>query len=232
MDARSRRRIEMGQSALKFSQQHPETSAGYLAALAWLANRVDRAEQCASQQLAGLRDVRAAAQQKQELRHTLTNTHLAYVAQVGKVATREVPAIGQQLQYRPGSTTDLAFRTAAGNIADQANLHKDLLIKHGLSETVLDNLNQALEQFDAAVEQRQAGRRAHVGASAELRVVANEIVDVVKVLDGINRYRFSNDAELLAAWESASNVADPERSSASAIPGGPPPTGSEARPAA
>jgi hypothetical protein len=51
-----------------------------------------------------------------------------------------------------------------------------------------------------------AGFLAHVGASAGLRAVADEVVQVLRVMDGLNRYRFMNDAELLAAWDSASNV--------------------------
>jgi hypothetical protein len=70
-----------------------------------------------------------------------------------------------------------------------------------------DNLMQNLDQFDAAVENGVGGRQAHVGASAELMTVANEVVQIVRVMDGLNRYRFINVPELLAAWESASNVA-------------------------
>jgi hypothetical protein len=36
--------------------------------------------------------------------------------------------------------------------------------------------------------------------------VADEIVQLVVAIGGLNHYRFVNDAELLAAWESASNV--------------------------
>ncbi len=231
MDAKSRRKIQMGQSALQFSRSHPDTSAGYLAALAWLADRLARADQVAAQQMDGLSDVRGAAERKSELRRVLKNAHLAHVAQVGKVAAREVPEFAQKLVFRPGTQTHLAFRTAARAMAAEAQTHKEVLIKHGLSETVLDNLVQALDQFDAAVEQGLEGRRAHVGASAELRSLANEIVQVVRVMDGLNRYRFNSDAELLAAWESASNVAGPPKPGAPAkpAPGEPPRSGGEIR---
>ena len=110
-------------------------------------------------------------------------------------------------------------------------------MRHGLADQVLDNLLQALDQFDAAVEQGVEGRQAHVGASAELRAVADEVVQVVRVMDGLNQYRFMNDAELLAAWESASNVAGPHASSKPATddtpaPGNQPAAGGEVRPAA
>lgn len=92
---------------------------------------------------------------------------------------------------------------------------------------------RGLDQFDAAVEQGLAGRQAHVGAGAELHAVANEIVQIVRVMDGLNRYRFGQDAEALAAWESASNVAGSPRAGMNGRPGpGDPPAGGEVRPAA
>ncbi len=48
---------------------------------------------------------------------------------------------------------------------------------------------------------------------------------MVRALDGLIRYRFAGDAETLAAWESASNVAGPFRP---AKPEGTPPAGPEA----
>jgi hypothetical protein len=56
------------------------------------------------------------------------------------------------------------------------------------------------------VEQGSAGRLAHVGASAELVTIAEEVVQVVKVMNGLIRIRFANQEEQLAAWESASSV--------------------------
>jgi hypothetical protein len=73
-------------------------------------------------------------------------------------------------------------------------------------------------EFDAAVEHGSEERQAHVGASAELNAVADEIVPVVRVMDGLNRYRFMSDAELLASWESASNVRATPRNTAESKP--------------
>jgi hypothetical protein len=106
-------------------------------------------------------------------------------------------------------------------------------VKHGLVESVLDGLVQALDQFDAAVQNGGVGRQAHVGASAELDAVADEVVQIVNVMDGLNRYRFASDAELLAAWESASSVlATPRSATPKPAPEATPPTGGEVRPAA
>jgi hypothetical protein len=94
---------------------------------------------------------------------------------------------------------------------------------------VLDSLVQGLDQFDQATEQGVDARRAHVGASAELDSMADEVGHIVKVMDALNRFRFAESAELLAEWESASNTVGPPRPAAekaAPVPGG------EIRPAA
>jgi hypothetical protein len=177
----------------------------------------------------GVKTVRAASQRKEELRKVLRTTHLAHLAQVGRAASRELPDLGQKFVFAPGTSTYLAFRTAARGMAAEAESHRELLVKHGLGEEVLANLGQALDQFDAAVEQGLEGRQTHVGATAELRALADEVVQVVRVMDGLIRYRFMNDGEALAAWESASNVAGPFRPAVRPEPEGTPPAGGEVR---
>lgn len=60
--------------------------------------------------------------------------------------------------------------------------------------------------FEEALEAGHVGRREHVGASADLLTVSNEAVELVGMVDGLNRYRFRNDTEVLAAWDSVSKV--------------------------
>jgi len=48
-----------------------------------------------------------------------------------------------------------------------------------------------------------------VEATADLKAVAAEIADQVRVLDGLVRYRFGDNAELMGAWASARNVLGP-----------------------
>lgn len=52
---------------------------------------------------------------------------------------------------------------------------------------MLQDLIQLLDEFDLVVEQGTQGRAAHVGASAELDNVAGEVVQIVDVMDGLNR---------------------------------------------
>ena len=232
MNAKSRRKIEMGARALEFSSSHPGESAGYAASLARLEDRLARADQLATQQRDGILEARRATTRKRDLRRSMKRAHLDHLASVAEAASREVPELGQKFVLSRRANTYLAFRTAARAMEAEAASRKELLVKHGLSETVLTALGEALAEFDGVVEEWSQARLAHVGASAELDTVADEIVQVVKVMDGINHVRFANDSQSLAAWESSSNSFGPLRSTAVKPAPETPPQGGEIKPAA
>jgi hypothetical protein len=232
MKGTTRRKIEMGARALEFSRAHPDGSLGYTAALTRLENLLNRAEQVAEQQRLGILHVRAATVRKRDLRRTIKRDHLDHLASVAQVASREVPELAQLFTLPRIANPYLAFRTAARGLAAEAESRKELLVKNGLSDTVLTGLAQALDEFDAAVDQGAEGRAAHVGASAELDTLANEIVQVVNVMGGTNRVHFIGNRDLLASWESVSNVLATPRPDAKPTTGGTPSAGGEVRPAA
>ena len=64
-------------------------------------------------------------------------------------------------------------------------------------------------QYQDTLQATSAGRREHVGARADLKVVAADISTQLRLLDKVVRYRFGDNAELMGAWESARNVAGP-----------------------
>ncbi|HEV7366859.1 MAG TPA: hypothetical protein VGN76_13505, partial [Gemmatimonadales bacterium] len=74
-------------------------------------------------------------------------------------------------------------------------------------------------------------------ATVELDVVADDAVELVLIVDGVNRVRFAGDPDLMAAWRSASNVIGPARSGGRAdgrteTPSGTPPPEAAVKPAA
>jgi hypothetical protein len=232
MKATTRRKLEMGSRALKFSREHSDESPGYAQALTRLGDLMTRAGQLAEQQREGISRVRSATTQKRDLRRQIKRDHLDHLEKVAAVTGKEAPEVPQMFILRPGTNPYLAFRTAAWGLLAEAKSRKELLVKNGLTETVLTGLEQALTQFDAAVDQGQGGRSAHVGASADLDLVGNEIVQVVNVMSPHNRVRFAHDAELLASWDSASTVFATPRPDIKPSTGGTPPTGGDVRPAA
>ena len=81
------------------------------------------------------------------------------------------------------------------------------------------------------------GLQAHVTARAELEALSQEVMLLVGMLDGINQYRFRNEPQLLAGWESAKHVVagaqaatveNPANPAAGPVQGGP----GEVKPAA
>jgi hypothetical protein len=228
MNARTRSKLEMGSRALEFSRAHPDESPGYAAALRHLEEQLDRSTQLASRQREGLIEVRAATARKSELTSSMRRKQLVHLARVARLASKELPELAQKFVLPRDPAPYLAFKTLASGMVAEAQRQKELLIKHGLVERVLESLVESLQEFDVVVEQGAEGRRVHIGASAELDVVADEVVQIVKAIDGLNRFRFANEPDLLASWKAASNVIGPPRSAEKT----PPSTEGEIKPAA
>ncbi len=231
MNAKVRRKLEMGRRAAGFGRVNPDDSPGYAAIITRLEERIARADVLADQQLDGFHAVRAATRRKRDLRRSMKDAHLHHLVKIARIAAREVSELAQKFVLPERGSSYLAFRTTARTLAAEAVSRKEVLVRHGLAEKVLDDLLQAIAQFDLAIEQGTDGRRAHVGASAELETVSEEIVELVKGMDGLNRFRFAADPQLLTAWESASNVVT-VTSSRPAADDEVPPEESEVKPAA
>jgi hypothetical protein len=233
MKARTRRIIEMSNRVLRFSQAHPDPSPGYAAALARLEKSLAEVDEIATRQLAGINQVRSATAKKRELRRKMRRTHLVHLARVAEAASKEAPNMARTFALPREGVPYLAFRTATRGMLAAAQNQKDLLVKHGLLDSVLASLAEALGQFDEAIVQGTDGRRIHVGASSELDEVADELSQVVRLMDGSNRYRLAEDTNSLAEWESSSNTFGPPRSAVEE-PTSPdtPPQGGEIKPAA
>jgi hypothetical protein len=199
----------MGSRALGFSLAHPDASPGYATTLARLEDRLARAGKLMELQRDGFAQVRGATVQKRDLRRIIRRTQLLHLARVAEGAAKEVPELIQKFALGPDQTPYLEFQASARAMLAEAQNQKEVLVKHGLADTLLEGLVKNLNQFDRAVEQGTEARRSHVGASAELDAIGDEIVHLVKVMDALNRFRFAGAVEILAEWESASNVFGP-----------------------
>ena len=237
MDAMIRSRLEMARRALEFAQAHPATSSGYAASVAELAGLLARAQQLTDLQRQGLAEVRSASLRKRSLRRSIRQGQLVHVAIAAQRAAKEEPELAQKFVLARHPAPYLQFQSLARSVAAEAEERKEVLVKHGLVDSVLVSLTESLAQFDQAVTQGAEGRRTHVAATVELNVVSAEAVRIVRLMDGHNRVRFAEDPDLMAAWKSASNVIGPARSGGRAdgrteIPSGTPPPEGAVKPAA
>jgi len=72
-----------------------------------------------------------------------------------------------------------------------------------MAPALIEDLARMVADFEAASENARKARRDHIDARADLEVISAELVEQVKVLDGITRYKFGNDPEVMTEWKAA-----------------------------
>lgn len=233
MDRVVRRRREMAVRVEDFSIAHPSQEGNYTLVLDALKNDIVRLEALEQQQEGGFIATRASTSRRRELRRRIHHELLRHLVTVADVAAVKEPGVADRFQLPSGNSSNEAFRTVARKMLELGQEQRDILGKYGLAEKLLDDLSTAVSDFDASVAESNEGRREHVGARAELKAVSDDIMRQVAMLDGLNRYRFAGNAELLAAWESAKNVVSGPRPAETEPAGGAPgPVPGSERPAA
>jgi hypothetical protein len=203
------RRLERAVRVRDFFRTHQTPGVTQEGAVARLEQLVTRAELLASQQRAGVVTTRGAVEQRAALREKLQSKMLRYLSAVGAAAARDNTELAAQFRLPKPRGGNQVFVTWARGMVDKATALKDVLVRSGMSATLLDDLTAALNEFEQTLQETRAARLAHVGATADLEGVLAEISEQVRVLDGLVRYRFGDNQELMGAWASARNVVGP-----------------------
>ena len=211
MNADVRRKIEMSARVREFSRAHPSDDPSYATMLARLEDRLSRADALATQERSGLIAERAATARRDELRRAMHFQLLRHLVRIGEIAAKDRPELIGKFRLRNPNSTHKSFLISAKAMLAEGLANKDLFVGLGLSGLMLDELAKAISQFEEVTGSGAAGRTGHIGARADLDAVTGELLELVELLNTFNRYRFRNDAELAAAWESARNVLGPSR---------------------
>ncbi len=204
-----RRKLDMAARVRDFSLAQPAEGERYQQLVTKLGERIARAQALDAQHRAGRLAVRVSSEGKAALRRGIREEWLRHLARMAQGAAAERPELGTLFQLPKANVSHQAFLTAARTILAEATSRQELFTSWGMAPGFVEAFGQALAQFEAAVNQGHAGRSAHVGARAELEAVTEEVMGLVQQLDAMHRYRFRNDPEKRAAWESARNVAWP-----------------------
>jgi hypothetical protein len=199
----------MAERVRDFLRAHKTDAVGEGLGLAKLEELVARAEVLDTQQRSGVVATRLSTQHRKGLRRALQGKLLLYLRALGELGDPESGDVAVQFLVPPSNASHQALLTAAREMLEKATAAKDVLLSRGMPPVLLDDLTAALGGFEKTIEATRAGRRDHVGASAELQAVAAEIKKQVRALDGMVRYRFGDNAELMGAWRSARNVLGP-----------------------
>jgi hypothetical protein len=188
-------------------------SAGYQSAVTGLSALVDEAAMLEAEQREGIIAERSGAATRRNAIDRVWDLHLPHMAAAARRAEGELPDLRRTLQLAPTKDSFAARRGAAGSMLEAVQARKDVLARYGLDEAVLTDLEQALAEYDAANAQCAAARGKHVRASARLADVGKEIVELVRILDGLYRVRLKHDEALLAEWYTLSTVRAESRGS-------------------
>ena len=219
----------MAERAYAYSIVHPSVDGNYTLLLDRLKAQIDHMHGLIRQQEEGYLTSRSATARRRALRRRLQFELLPHLVTVAADAAKDQPGLAEKFRLPAGNASHQALRNLARQMLEQGLAEQELLLKHGLAERLLDDLGAAIEAFDASLLESHQGRRDHVGARAELEAGSDELLEIVGLLDKLNRYRFAGNAELLAAWDSARNVVSGPRTVSEEKEA--PPTG-EVKPAA
>ena len=103
------------------------------------------------------------------------------------------------------------FLAASTALYELALSEKDALLAHGLPPTLLGEFEASLAEYVALPAEASAGKNAATKAQDTLEKTAQEMLDLIQYLDGLMRYRFKDQPELLAAWATARRVPWPRK---------------------
>lgn len=214
MNAVTRRVWDMGVRVLNHTDAHPDDEPGFTVLVAQLKALSARIAQVVTEQRAGQVDSRASASRKRELRRDMLAVPIAHLARIGALAAREQHELGKTFLFKPTAGTFVAFQSAARQMLEQAQANKEVLVKHGLSESVLVEFGKQVDEFDASVTLGSQGRTVHTAATRELDALTKEVRRIVRAMDARNRQRFQKDRKALEQWVSARTILGTPRGSA------------------
>jgi hypothetical protein len=200
------RRLNMAVRVRDFCETNPSADPSFVSVLGRLKEAIDGMVALGSRQVSGIRSRHASTVNRREIRRRLRNDLLPHLVTIARDASVEKPALAQELGVPAHNLSSVRFHAAAKAMLDMGVAEKELLVKHGLSDKLLDDLAAAVAEFDSSITATNTSREDHIGARAGLQAGSEELLQLVDMMDGINRYRFRNDRQLLAAWDAARHV--------------------------
>ena len=202
-------RLDMATRVRDFLRSHKQDVVGEGLGLAKLEELVERADELVVRQRVGIAATRSTAKQRRGIRDTLQTALLKYLRAVSVAAAKENNTLLGQFDLPHQNTSHRGFLAAVKGMLEKAIEQKDLLVSHGMQPSLLDDLGTTLAEFEKTLESSRAGRRDHMGATADLKAIAAEINEQVRVLDGLMQYRFRDNADLMGQWAGVRNVLGP-----------------------
>jgi hypothetical protein len=145
-----------------------------------------------------------------------TTGRTALVQRLGAIS-RTARAIGEDtggLEDRfhlPEPQSDQALLTAGRVFAQDAEAFKSHFVAHAMPKTFIADLVKAVDRFERAIHDRDAGKDEHTAARASIEAALSSGMAAVRGLDVMVANRLQDDPVTLAVWERDRKVRYPNR---------------------
>ena len=209
MNTNVRRKVEMAVKVRDLLRTKPFGAEQADAVVLRFEGLVGRSLALIELQETGDQAAQASATTRAGLRRKLRTESLRHLVEIGKAAAAEKPDLADKLKLPGGNINEARFRALAHTVLAEAKGNEALFLSHGMWAGAIAELTARLEDYDRASRDGHAGRAAHTGARAELKVLGVTLIAMVKQLEGMMVIRFRQDPNLKGAWASARNVAWP-----------------------
>jgi len=200
------RRLNMAVRVRDFCDTNPSADPSFVSVLGRLKEAINRMVALGSRQVSGILSRHASIVNRQQIRRRLRNDLLRHLVTIAQDASAEKPGLGDKFEIPGHNLSSARFHAAAKAVLELGVAEKEVLVKHGLSDTLLDDLATTVAEFEGSITATNTSREEHIAARAELEQVGDEVLQLVQMMDGVNRYRFRGDPHLLVAWEAAKHV--------------------------
>jgi hypothetical protein len=172
--------------------------------IAELRQVVEELTEAATTQTSGLSSVQRATAERLAAREALRES-MQVITRTARVMAIDMPGLENKFRLPRSGSDPALLQTARAFAADALPLKAEFL-RHEMHESFIEDFKEDIAALERAMGQQNAGRGAHVSATASVESAAERGMNAVRKLDAIVRNKFREDSATLAAWESARHV--------------------------
>lgn len=187
---------------IAFCHEHPDSNPIVGSAVTTLESLTGRMGGLLEQFESGVNAAGTSSAGKARIRRAV-HGELEDLQRFADVAAQRQPELAPVFKLPHGHVNQKSFLAVCRSILALVAARRDLLLTYGMPETLPERIAQGLNQYESVEVQKAVSTQRHVGASAEIDRVRHEMLLVLRHLDALQRVRFADNAELLAAWRSA-----------------------------
>ena len=220
MDNRDRRRYDMLVRVRQFGAENaadfPDRTIGG-AQFTEVNTVIDLLDQLSGDQSAGIGGARFSFAGKNTARENVRED-LSDISRTARSMTYQIPHFDEKFRM-PRNRNDQQMLAAARAFQTEAAAHESQFIAYGMPADFLADLQNDIAEFETALGATGAAVDSHTAATAEIDEAVRRGMIAVRILNGIVKNIYRNNAGKLAAWTSASHV---EKAAKKVIPPAPP----------